>query len=182
MNDRFGTVRGLVRLCLAPLELAVGRDGIMLPSPGDVHRLVFLCHGNICRSAFAEVAGRSAGLSVASFGFSTDAGKPAHGRAIIAAAHLGHDLGDHRATRMQDFTPRSGDLFLAMETRQLRRLAADARLSAVPRTLLGLYTRPRLPHLHDPYGLSDGYMLACLGRIATAMPVLRAAFPNARLS
>ncbi len=177
---RFGTFRGLVRLALAHGELLVGRGAVEVGPSEDIRRLVFLCHGNICRSAFADVAARDAGMAVASFGLSTDSGKPAHGPAIEAAALLGHDLTAHRATMMSDYEPRDGDLLLAMETRQLRRLAADPRLRDLPRSLLGLYTRPRVPHLHDPYSLSTAYMETCLARIETAMPVLCATFPNAR--
>ncbi|MFT3964813.1 MAG: phosphotyrosine protein phosphatase [Sphingobium sp.] len=177
---RFGTVRGLVRLLLSHAELAVGRGGVRPGDPRAVRRLVFLCHGNICRSAFADVIARRAGLSVASFGLSTDHGKPAHGPAIEAALRLGHDMSAHRATALPHYEPREGDLLLAMETRQLRRIAADPRLRHLPRSLLGLYVRPVMPHLHDPYSLSDAYMDACLARIETAVPVLRAAFPNAR--
>ncbi|MET0363836.1 MAG: phosphotyrosine protein phosphatase [Sphingobium sp.] len=178
---RFGTFRGLVRLLLSYAELAMGRSGVQTGAPESVRRLVFICHGNICRSAFADVAARRAGLAVASFGLSTDHGKPAHGPAIDAAARLGHDMSAHRATDMPSYQPQEGDLLIAMETRQLRRIAADPRLSRLPRTLLGLYTRPVVPHLHDPYSLSTAYMDRCLARIETAIPVLRAAFPNARV-
>ncbi|HEX7871529.1 MAG TPA: phosphotyrosine protein phosphatase [Sphingobium sp.] len=177
---RFGTIRGLVRLLLSYAERVLGRSGVRTGDAQAVTRLVFICHGNICRSAFADVAARRAGLSVASFGLSTDSGKPAHGPAIEAASRLGHDMTAHRATNLPDYAPQNGDLLIAMETRQLRRIAADPRLSHLPRTLLGLYTRPVVPHLHDPYSLSDAYMDTCLARIETAIPVLRAAFPNAR--
>ncbi len=180
LNSRFGTFRGLVRLLLSHVELAIGRGAVKVGPPESIRRIVFICHGNICRSAFADVAARRAGLAVTSFGLSTDSGKPAHGPAIEVAALLGHDLNAHRATMMRDYVPQEGDLLLAMETRQLRRLAADPRLEMLPRSLLGLYTRPRAPHLHDPYSLSDAYMETCLARIETAMPILRAAFPNAR--
>ncbi|HEX7853158.1 MAG TPA: phosphotyrosine protein phosphatase [Sphingobium sp.] len=176
---RFGTFRGLVRLLLAHAELLAGRGAIRVGRPEDVRRLVFICHGNICRSAFADVAARRAGLSVASFGLSTESGKPAHPPATEAALRLGHDMSDHRATDLPDYAPQEGDLLLAMETRQLRRIAADPRLGHLPRSLLGLYTRPAVPHLHDPYSLSDAYMDICLARIETAVPVLRAAFPQA---
>ncbi len=178
---RYGTFRGLIRLALSHVELRIGRGAVRVGAPEDVRRLVFICHGNICRSAFADVVARRAGMAVTSFGLSTDRDKPAHGPAIEVAARMGHDLGAHRATMMGDFVPQPGDLLLAMETRQLRRLAADPRLGSLPRSLLGLYTRPRVPHLHDPYSLSTAYMETCLARIETAMPVLRATFPNARI-
>lgn len=181
INDRYGTFRGLVRLALTRAELAVGSGGVLLPDPAAIRRLVFVCHGNICRSAFVDVLARKHGLNSASFGLSTANDKPAHLPVTTAAAEMGHDLGAHRSLRVQDYQPAEGDLLLAMETRHLRKLAADPALAAIPRTLLGLYTRPKTPHLHDPYQLSDAYTRICLERIATALPQLAAAFPGTSL-
>jgi len=180
IGARYGTLGGLVRLTLAPVELAIGRGGVHMKRPEDVRRLVFICHGNLCRSAFADVVARRAGLSVLSFGLSTKSGKRAHGPAIEAAARLGHDMGGHRAMDMTDYEPQDGDALLAMETRQLRWIGNIPHLWHLPRTLLGLYTSPKMLHLHDPYLRSNAYMETCLARIETAMPALRAAFPNAR--
>ena len=182
ISRNFGTMRGAVRLALSYAEVAQGAAGISRPDPGEVRRLVFICHGNICRSAFADVVGRAAGLRVASFGLSTDAGKLAHPPAVEAARALGFDLSAHRATRAGDFVPESGDFLLAMETRQLRRLARDPVFSAFPRSLLGLYAKPAFPHLHDPYELDPAYMPVCLRRIERAVAKLAVAFPGARLS
>jgi protein-tyrosine phosphatase len=61
----FGTARGLVRLMLSYGEVALGAAGISPPDRAVVRRLVFVCHGNICRSAFADVVARQKGLRVA---------------------------------------------------------------------------------------------------------------------
>jgi protein-tyrosine phosphatase len=182
VDSRFGTLRGAVRLALSYGEVAVGQAGIMQPDSASVRRLVFVCHGNICRSAFADVVARRAGMCVASFGLSTDAGKAAHPPAIAAAAELGIDLSGHRTTRGGDFVVEPGDLLLAMETRQLRRLGDDPKFGGVPRSLLGLYASPAIPHLHDPYELDQAYMLTCLKRIENAVTHLRPAFPGAIIS
>jgi protein-tyrosine phosphatase len=182
LTSTFGTTRGLVRLALSYGEVTLGAAGISRPEPADVRRLVFVCHGNICRSAFADVVARRAGLNVASFGLSTDVGKPAHPPAIEAAAELGFDLTAHRTTRAGDFAPDAGDFLLAMEARQLRRLAGDARFAGLPRSLLGLYASPAVPHLHDPYELDPAYMVTCLKRIESAVANLAVAFPGARVS
>lgn len=178
----FGTTRGMVRLGLSYGEVVLGAAGLSKPDPADVRRLVFVCHGNICRSAFADAVARRAGLRAASFGLSTDAGKGAHPPAIEAARALGFDLRAHRTTRGGDFEPEAGDFLLAMETRQLRRFAADARFASLPRSLLGLYASPAVPHLHDPYELDPAYMLTCLKRIESAVANLAKAFPGARVS
>lgn len=183
INDNYGTARGLVRLVLARVEVMLGRGAIALPDDAAaVRRLVFVCHGNICRSAFADVLARGAGLESASFGLSTSNGKGAHPPATAAAAALGHDLAPHRSLRVEDYVPLPGDLLLAMETRHLRKIAANPRLAHLPRSLLGLYTTPATPHLHDPYSLSEAYMQTCLRRIETAIPALARAFPNAAAS
>lgn len=182
VTQRFGTLRGFVRLGLAYGEVALKQGAVLTPDPAQVRRLVFVCHGNICRSAFAEVAARGAGMRVASFGLSTSAGRPAHPPAVDAARSFGVDLSHHRAARVQDFAAEPGDLLLAMETRQLRRLARDPALAGIPRTLLGLYAAPPVPHLHDPYEIDPAYMPVCLARIERAVVNLAAAFPGARLS
>ena len=182
IRARFGTLRGLVRLILSYPQLALGLSASRAADPAQVRRLVFVCQGNICRSAFADVVARRAGLNTASFGLSTTTGRAAHDPAIAAAHALGHDLSQHRAIDMADYVPQEGDLLLAMEVRQLHRLAADPRLSHMPRLLLGRWTRPMLPHLHDPYGLDDRYMATCLARIEQAVARFISAFPGARLS
>lgn len=177
---RFGTFRGLVRLALSYPEIALGRAAIVPPDPARVQRLVFVCQGNICRSAFADVLARAQGLNAISFGLSTSVGLGAHYPALCAAATLGIDLAAHRTSRAEDYVPQPGDLLLAMEVRQLRRLRAHLRLGDLPRTLLGLYASPRAPHLHDPFGLGDAYMKMCFERIVSAITNLQAAFPGAR--
>jgi protein-tyrosine phosphatase len=182
LTSNFGTGRGFVRLALSYGEVALGAAGISRPDPRDVRRLVFVCHGNICRSAFADVVARASGMRVASFGLSTDAGKGAHPPATAAASDLGFDLSAHRTTRVGDYMSEPGDFLLAMETRQLRRLAGNAALAGLPRSLLGLYASPSVPHLHDPYELDPAYMVTCLKRIESAVANLAAAFPGARVS
>ncbi len=180
MIDRmFGTIRGAVRLALCYFEVAFGLAKIIKPRPDDVRRLVFVCHGNICRSAFADVLATQAGLNSTSFGLSTSSGKAAYPRTLHIAADMGYTLGAHRTTKVVDYVPFEGDLLLAMETRHLRKLAADPRLSTMPRMLLGGFGSPPTPHLHDPYALSDAYMWTCLRRIERIIPVLKASFPNA---
>jgi protein-tyrosine phosphatase len=182
IDARFGTYRGAIRLALSYLQVGSGQASIKAPVAGDVRRLVFVCHGNICRSAFADVVAREAGLNIASFGLSTSADMPAHPPAVAAAARLGYDMAAHRTMRVEEYQPLEGDLLLAMEVRHLQKMASNARISAVPRSLLGLWTTPKTPHLHDPYELDPVYMDTCLRRIEGAIPALVRTFPGAMLS
>ena len=75
IDERFGTARGLVRLALSYAEVATRQAAILPHHPDAVTRLVFVCHGNICRSAFAHAVAERLGANVASFGLSTASGK-----------------------------------------------------------------------------------------------------------
>ncbi|GGC40187.1 hypothetical protein GCM10011371_29440 [Novosphingobium marinum] len=177
IDRRFGTWRGAVRLGLAYGEVAGGIACDLRPEPEAVRRLVFVCHGNICRSAYAEALARRAGMETASFGLSTTTGRPAWPGTAEVAARRGLSLDGHAATDMRDFRARPGDYLLAMETRHLRRLSALSGLAHLPRGLLGAYAG--VPHLHDPFGLDPAYMETCLTRIEEAVRALCRAFPNA---
>jgi protein-tyrosine phosphatase len=180
IRESYGTERGLVRLLLSHVQVFARRAAILPPVPGDIKRLVFVCQGNICRSAFAHAIARQEALHAVSFGLSTSKGRPAHPPAIIAAERMGISLSDHRTLGIEDYHPLPGDLVLAMEVRQLHTLARNKRLKDIPRTLLGLYLRPAVPHLHDPYALNEAYMASCLQRIERAVVNLKEIFPAAK--
>lgn len=176
--DRFGSTRGLVRLALSWPERLPQFSRERAPE-GAVRRLVFVCHGNICRSAYADVLARRLGAESASFGLSTTSGLGAHPPVAALAEAAGLVLADHRTTTREDFKPRDGDLLLAMEHRHLRRLAADPRLRHLPRLLLGTFADPPMPHLHDPFEHEGAYMERCLARIDCAVRRLVARYPAA---
>ena len=177
--SRFGSWRGALRLGLAYAEVASGQANVVTPDPAQVRRLVFVCHGNICRSAYAGGLARRAGMRVASFGLSTSKGKAAWPLVLERALARGLDLSDHRTTRIEDYVPQPGDYLLGMETRHLRKLAADSKTADLPRGLLGNYASPTVPHLHDPYELELAYMDVCLARIERSVSGLVKRYPAA---
>ena len=179
ITRRFATPRGAMRLALSYGEVALGLSGERKPDPGEVRRLVFVCHGNICRSAYAHVIAKRAGARVASFGLSTSTGKGAHPPVMEAAARRGVNMTAHVSTDVADFVPEPGDLLLGMETRHLRKMAADPALAPLPRMLLGTYGRMSVPHLHDPYELDAAYLPVCLTRIERAVDGLLRRYPSA---
>lgn len=168
----FGTMRGAARLGLSYLQVASGQAHVVKPDPATVRRLVFLCHGNICRSPYGEAIAKARGWETASFGLSTTTGNPAHPPIAEYAAEKSIDLSDHRATAVQDFTPQDGDLLIAMEVRHLAKLAAHPELRAFPRVLLGSYHSPPMHHLHDPYSLDPAYLPTCMDRVERATNAL----------
>ena len=178
VRSRYGTWRGLVRLGLAHFDHATGRTReLARVNWGQVDRLVFVCRGNICRSAYAEWRARALGLPAASFGISTTTGIGADPDASDAAAARMLDLSLHRTTDAADVALHSGDLIIAMELRHvawLHRLLVDPQPHQV--TLLGLWSHPKRPHIHDPFGLDRSYFDSCFSVIDSAVATLSARF------
>ena len=80
-----------------------------------VRRLVFVCKGNICRSAFAEAMAAKHGLAAKSMGVEAENGVPAAQAAIAAARAFGIDLSSHRATHFAKFQLAHDDLVVGFE-------------------------------------------------------------------
>lgn len=174
LEQRYGTWRGAVRLLLALVAL---RCGLLLAyrlrQPRRVRRVVFVCLGNICRSAYAHRVAASVGMPSASIGLSTCTGAASPDSALRAAQRRGIDLGGHRATDLRDFDLLPGDLLVAMEIRHARELRRRlAGRDDIQIVLLGLWCTPPTPHLHDPYSLSDAYFDHCFARLHQAVLAL----------
>ncbi len=117
-----------------------------MPAPGTtpVFRLLFVCTGNICRSAAAERLARQALLQlgdvgcrveVTSAGTRAVVGAPVHPDTAVAVRDLGGDPGGFAAQRLTASMVRESDLVLTM-TRDHRRLA----LGLDPRALSRVFT------------------------------------------
>jgi len=180
INREFGTWRGLIRLLLSYAELYTGRlRPFMLHDPAAVRRVVPVCLGNICRSAYAHYIAVKCGLPVASFGLSTHTGGASPAESVAAAGRRGIDMSAHRATDWGDFKVQPGDLLLVMEVRQ----AHELRRRLGPRKdvqvcLLGMWCEPKFPHLHDPYTLSGDYFDTNFRRVDQAVRRLAAVLPH----
>lgn len=180
IERRFGTWRGAVRLALSWPQhwLGIGRK-----NPGDpaaIKRLVFVCRGNISRSAYADQLAKQSGLRSASFGLNTDGGAPADPIATKLGNARGLDMAAHISASVADYEPQAGDLLLAMEVRQLVALENNPKTRELPRLLLGSFCET--PHLHDPFTLSADFYKSCFFRIDRALIALTAAYPGARFS
>ena len=141
-NTHSGAGRPWARLVPGPLRDAVrvlrrtpGYARLALvrrwltPAAGDVSRLpraprlLFVCHGNILRSAAAEaVAARMvlvgdlpAPATMSSAGTHAVDGRPADPRGIAVARELGVQLDTHRARRLCSEQVAAADLILAMD-------------------------------------------------------------------
>lgn len=175
IQARYGTARGLGRLLLAEGSRRIGRfRDFEKIDWRAVRRLVFVCSGNICRSPYAEARARALGYRAASFALRGDAGLPADAAALAAAKRRDLDLGAHRATNRAGFAVKAGDIMIGMEPWQGEALRALVSNSGCQVTLLGLWSRPRRAHLHDPHTLSPRYFDTCFTSIDSAVQAIAA--------
>jgi protein-tyrosine phosphatase len=138
-------------------------------------RLVFVCKGNICRSAYAEAYATCLGMEAGSFGVQTHSGLPADASAIAAAADRGVDLSLHRTSAMADFSLRAGDVLLAMEPWHAKLLHSHVREDGVQVALLGGFAMPRTSIIRDPYGKPPEIFDDCFVRIEHCVQRIRSA-------
>lgn len=168
----YGSKRGALAFYKARLAMLTGHyRRYQQINFARVERLVFVCKGNICRSAFADVYGRQLGLNCASGGIDTRGGDPANERVMALALQRGIDMGEHRTQRLGQLVLGSNDLLIGMEPWHLAPMQAAANGAQI--TLLGLWRPPYRPYLHDPFGADDSYMENCVTYIAQCVTALR---------
>ena len=134
-----------------------------------VSRLVFVCSGNICRSAYGEWRARSSGIKSISAGIAAKSGDSANETAVAVAAKRGVDLRSHKTTPFCNVTMNPADLVLVMEPAQALRVETFVRLAGAQLSLLGLWSQPRRVFLADPYGLCAEYFDTCFALIDSAI-------------
>jgi glycosyltransferase involved in cell wall biosynthesis/protein-tyrosine-phosphatase len=93
----------------------------------SARRLLFVCHGNIIRSAFSAHLlsgwlGPCARVAIQSAGLEALPGRPAHPLAISEAAAYGVDLSAHAAGRLAPQSIDDADVIFVMDVPQLRSL------------------------------------------------------------
>lgn len=169
IDTNHGTHRGLIRWLLGQLEGVLGpRERFRTVSPDKVDRLVFVCLGNINRSAFAHAVAAARGARCISIGLATTTGAPATQAARRLAPEFGVSLEAHAATDITDYVPAPGDLLLVMELRHAHRLVARG-IPARQIALLGQWAHPIRYHIHDPDTLSDNYFRTCFATLQPAV-------------
>lgn len=134
--------------------------------------MLFICHGNICRSPYAEEALRRTELLrerdmlVRSAGF-VGPGRPTPAEGLAVATRRGLDLTAHESRLMEVGELRSTDLLVVMDTRQRREVAARADRPRREVLVLGdLDPRPiRRRAIRDPWSQDEDVFDAVYERI-----------------
>jgi|GEM_PF-330544 len=180
IRRRFGRKKGLLRSLGSWVKAAGGHYRREANIPWDeVQRLVFVCHGNVCRSPYGELVAREMGWETASCGLFATPAHPAETAALAGAARRGRSLDSHRATHFDEFPWRADDLAVCFEEGHVLEVRArlQARGLSLPVTLLGLFTTPRRPHIEDPFGLPDEYFDTCYELIEEGLRRIGGGFP-----
>lgn len=170
-SGRYGSRSGLLRLLAARVVMSGGGyRALQAVDFSRVGRLVFVCKGNICRSAYAEAWARHRSLRAVSCGIEAIEGAPANERVQRAAGLRGIALQSHLSQPLGTQVFSATDLLVGMEAVHVDALLP--RRGGAQVTLLGLWSRPRRPYLHDPYSAPDLYMGRCLDIIQSAVDEL----------
>jgi protein-tyrosine phosphatase len=155
----FGSRRGTLNfLKFAIAQIFFRRYSKYGVLPSKIERVVFVCKGNICRSALAEaVFKKEVSRSVASFGLDTTTGCPAHPPMMKVAKTLGYDLDEHVTTNVTSFVAQDNDVYVCTEPSHIKQL--EKSLPHCNVVLLGLWGSPKRVYIHDPYSADEPYVL-----------------------
>jgi protein-tyrosine-phosphatase/predicted ATP-grasp superfamily ATP-dependent carboligase len=167
--------------------VGVNRE-VALPRP--VKSVLFVCHGNIMRSAaaagFLREELRAAGIAnvrVASAGTHAHDGRSADARAQDAARQLGLSLRDHRATRLTPALVAEHDVIFAMDELNYVNIATSFPESRAKLLLFGGMTSSgtyRAHEIADPYMTSPGEVNATIGQVRRYVVLLAQAIAASR--
>nr|MCU0254127.1 hypothetical protein [Acidobacteriota bacterium] len=163
-----GSIRG------TPLRVWLVRRALE-PFPAGTRRVLFVCKGNICRSAYAEAVARQteaarAGWSFHSAGLAATPGTPPPEAATRVARALGVEISAHRSRSLADFDPGHVDVVFVMEPVQTLHPALGPFRVRAPIRLLGMPAGE--PLIADPYGKDDAVFRETFTRIDRVMTLL----------
>jgi protein-tyrosine-phosphatase/predicted ATP-grasp superfamily ATP-dependent carboligase len=147
----------------------------------QAQRVLFVCYGNIMRSAFAEAyltrqaARANVAIEARSVGFHRRPGRPADPRMVEAAGRRGVDLTAHSARTIEEDSIAWADVILAMDRSHLRALRNRYPAAAARVFLLSVLEPGNADaDIPDPYSEDDAATDRVCERIGLAVDRLMA--------
>lgn len=153
----------------------VWRKGVVSAAVARARSMLFVCYGNINRSALADAMIRAyaedSGISVTSAGFHPQDGRPADTMMVDVAAQFGIDMRALRSTCVTVPLLHDSDIIFVMEKSHYDRLCAMDASIADKVYLLGAHSNAAdwPAEIADPYGLARADYMMCYERIAEAV-------------
>ena len=156
------------------------RSGQVAQALSTADSILFMCYGNINRSALADAMIRAyaedTGVAVYSAGFHPEDGRRADPVMTEIAAEAGLDLSASRSSTVDEALLRSSDIIFVMEKAHHDRVVAlrpDARDQIY---LLGAHAGVASGDVEilDPYGQSRDAYISCYRRISNAVDHIKA--------
>lgn len=179
LKDKYGGRRGFLRSVVDYFNLNFLKNNKYMSFPANVERVVFVCKGNICRSALAEWAFRKhTPFPTASFGVDTTTGCPANPRITRIAALFDIDLLEHKTTSQSNFEPAKNDVYVCVESAHAE--VIEQTMPGQSIFYLGAMLDNPCTYLHDPHTTSDNFALRSVVTIITAVERL-AMLANTRI-
>lgn len=135
-------------------------------------QLLFVCYGNINRSALAHAYAAQRppnGLAYASAGFHRPEDRPADPAMVDIARTRGIDLSANRSRTLDAAMVARADLIFVMELAQLERLESEYPEARGKAFLLGALDAAGGAEIPDPYGKAPEVYSAVCSRIVTAV-------------
>lgn len=137
-----------------------------------IEHVVFVCTGNICRSAFAEYLLRKmtnySQIKIESCGLDVTQAVSSPIEAVIAGRSYGIDLSEHRSKGIMDCDLLNADLIIPMDYGHYRRLVAKYPQYKMKICLLrdfDNYPYSLVCNIHDPFGLAQDEFKCCFENI-----------------
>lgn len=180
IKSRYGGKKAFLKFYIHKnMDLFLGRYNNFRKVKNKTERVVFVCKGNICRSAWAECYFKSlSSFPVCSIGLDTTTGSSAASKVIAYAEQKGLDLTSHRTTSVADFQPMPNDLYICMEPIHIKRLRSVINLKKDDIALLGMWYTNIIPYIHDPYSCNKEFTDKCLNVISVAVDNLLLELPQ----
>jgi protein-tyrosine-phosphatase len=147
----------------------------------DARTILFVCHGNICRSPFAEMYARrmlhdaetsgtvSNLVRVLSSGYFPRQGRNSPDSAQRAAEGFGVSLAAHRSGVLSAGLVEEADVILVFDRDNLRQVRSRFPRAAGKILLLGVFISDGGVEIEDPYGREPDEFTDCYMRIAAAV-------------
>lgn len=143
---------------------------------GDLRQIVFICQGNVCRSAFAENWLRSRlpenTLKIESCGLSVGRSTPPPAQALKVSEDLGIDLSSHLSKGYESCDLENADLIIAMVYNHLNRVNSihpKYRDKALLLRNFAPFPDNLVCNIHDPYGLDHSEFQRCFHLIQISL-------------